>query len=204
MLVENPLTARHHGKQPFLQAISRPCLAHSGLCKPCRCWCEGVVCKRLFGFFLGKTLFSRLRVFERFRSTPHFYRVHIFSQKNAVKEFSFAQLVRHESSKKLSDSLLFGAAAYWMWKGRLLFLRRDSQFGEEKFFYVVKKENQDFFLLERKEKLENLFFLLVIQYTFYAHTNTGVSRCVRQISTGRVKWIKQIIMTQGHVTALDV
>lgn len=78
MLVENPLTARHHGKQPFLQAISRPCLAHSGLCKPCRCWCEGVVCKRLFGFFFGEnslqsaTSVRTLQIDAALLSCPYF------------------------------------------------------------------------------------------------------------------------------------
>lgn len=131
--------------------------------------------------------------------------VSIFSPKKSRKGIFFCTISATRDQQKT-----FGSA--FVWCGGLSNVKRTPfvfaarlAVPWRKVHLCCEEGKPGFFSSRTQRKIGKSFFLLVIQYTFYAHTNTGVaSRCVRQISTGRVKWIKQIIMTQGHVTALDV
>lgn len=209
-----------------LRTIFCPCCAHSGK-RESRwlCWCvyvkQGVECRIIFGENSSLSLaqrFSRLRVSVRFRSVPHFFSppVHIWSRKgiffctiSVTESFQFFRVPHfpcdHEMRLKPEPwRETQKKENFVLWKKR----RKEGKPG---FFPSL-----DFLAFVgfgwKKKKKENWkIFFRIIQYTFYAHTNTrrrrvcgGGKRKTKKENSVFRQWIKQTIMTQGHVSALNV
>lgn len=187
------------GATSVLSSLSRAQRLVRGALVLVRVVCEDFSFFRWENSLQSATSVRMIQIDAALFSCPYFFSQP--SRKQAVKEFSFGQLTRHPREQpekwrktfRVRFSLFVLSAAYRMWKGRLLFLRRGATRGERKRKKKVQTRceegkpgffpfNLQFFFPEKRKIGKSFLLLLSACYSIHflrTHQHQLRRSCVR-------------------------